>query len=70
MDVQLKMVKYNTQNISLVHLKQLELDPQNPRLPSTSVLERTQQTMLEYLARETSIEELMSAIGENYFFQD
>jgi hypothetical protein len=62
-------IKYNTQNISLVHLKQLELDPQNPRLPSTYALERTQQTMLEYLARETSIEELMNAIGENDFFE-
>jgi hypothetical protein len=61
--------KHNTQNITFVHIEQLALDSQNPRLPSRDVLERTQQAMLEYLARETSIEELMSAIAENDFFE-
>jgi len=44
----------------------LELDPQNPRLPK--YVERDQQSMLEYLAKSSSIEELMSAISENDFF--
>jgi hypothetical protein len=61
--------KHNTQNLTFVHIEQLALDSQNLRLPSIDVLERTQQAMLEYLARETSIEELMSAIAENDFFE-
>lgn len=53
--------------IDRVNLGQLKLDPQNPRLPSD--LERSQNSMLEYLAKSSSIEELMSAISENDFFE-
>jgi len=48
-------------------LEVLDLDSENPRLPET--LSRDQQTMLEFLARETSIEELMTVIGENDYFE-
>lgn len=51
----------------LISIDNLELDPKNPRLPNS--VERTQKAMLEYLARETSIEELMSVIAENGFFE-
>lgn len=47
-------------------IKNLLLDPENPRLPSE--MERSQGQMLDFLARTTSIEELMGAIGENGFF--
>lgn len=48
-------------------IKNLLLDPENPRLPSE--MERSQGKMLDFLARTTSIEELMGAIGENGFFE-
>lgn len=44
----------------------LLLDPRNPRLPET--VERTQESMLDYIAETTSIEELMEAIAQNDFF--
>lgn len=45
----------------------LELDPENPRLPES--LKRTQSAMLEHISRHTDIEELMQVIGENGFFR-
>ncbi|MFG6592868.1 ParB N-terminal domain-containing protein [Sulfitobacter sp. 1A12157] len=42
------------------------LDEKNPRLPTTTG--RKQQDMLVYIARNTSITELMSAIAENGYF--
>jgi len=53
--------------VEFVPLDSLELDPENPRLPES--LERTQQAMREYIARETSIEELMSVIAANGYFK-
>ena len=50
-----------------VNLDDLELDPDNPRLPAG--LERSQAKMLDYIAKSTDIEELMEVIGENGFFQ-
>lgn len=50
----------------LVDINKLHLDPDNPRLPES--LQREQQSMLDYIAETTSIEELMAAIGENGFF--
>jgi hypothetical protein len=50
-----------------VTIDKLELDPENPRLPES--LKRTQQAMLEHIARHTDIEELMQVIGENGFFR-
>jgi hypothetical protein len=49
-----------------VDLKKLLLDEQNPRLPES--IERDQQSMIDYIAESTSIEELMQAIGENDYF--
>lgn len=53
-------------NIRWINISDLELDPENPRLPES--IERDQQSMLDYIADNTSIEELMLAIGENDFF--
>lgn len=50
----------------LVNLEDLFLDPQNPRLPTS--ISRSQQDMLTYLAKYTSIEDLMNAIAENNYF--
>ncbi|OTG88930.1 chromosome partitioning protein ParB [Acinetobacter sp. ANC 3813] len=65
------MTKNNLKNIvkdqaELVELKDLFLDPENPRLPSN--VGRSQQEMLNYLAKYTSIEDLMNAIAENDYF--
>lgn len=49
-----------------VELKDLYLDPENPRLPSN--VGRSQLEMLSYLAKYTSIEDLMNAIAENDYF--
>ena len=43
-------------DIELVEIKNLQLDPDNPRLPTSVV--REDKEMLDYIARETSIEEL------------
>jgi hypothetical protein len=53
--------------IEVISIEDLELDHDNPRLPSS--VGRTQDAMLQYIARETSIEELMSVIAENGFFE-
>ncbi len=48
-------------------LDRLKLDPENPRLPK--YVERDQDSMFEFLAKTSSIDELMSAISENNFFE-
>lgn len=45
----------------------LVLDPENPRLPS--YVEREPDEIFEFLAKNSSIEELVSAIGSNGYFQ-
>ena len=52
--------------IEFITVDKLELDPENPRLPESTA--RRQKDMLQYIARETSIEELMGAIGKNNYF--
>lgn len=49
-----------------IELNNLFLDPQNPRLPTN--ISREQHDMLSYLAKYTSIEDLMNAIAENNYF--
>lgn len=49
-----------------VKLDNLYLDPLNPRLPTN--IKRNQHDMLDYLAKYTSIEDLMNAIAENNYF--
>jgi hypothetical protein len=56
-----------THKIEDVDISKLDLDPQNPRLPS--YVPRDPDSMLQFLANASSIEELMSAISENDFFQ-
>jgi hypothetical protein len=53
-------------DVKYVSVSQLLLDEDNPRLPSSVV--RDQQSMLDYIADTTAIEELMDAIAENGFF--
>lgn len=53
-------------DIEWVSINDIELDPENPRLPES--VDRDQQHMLDYIAESTSIEELMQAIGENNYF--
>ena len=45
----------------------IDFDEENPRLP-TSVRSKDDASILEYLATKTSIENLMTSIGENDFF--
>lgn len=54
-------------DVQRVQYSDLTLDPENPRLPDS--VERTEIEMAKYIARETSIEELMNVIGENGFFE-
>lgn len=54
------------EDIQSKNLDELLLDPENPRLPES--VNRDQQSMLDYIASTTAIEELMSAIAENDFF--
>jgi len=49
-----------------LELENLDLDPENPRLPE--YLPREQDTILEYLALSSSITEIMSAIGSSGYF--
>ena len=51
----------------VVNIELLEFDKKNPRLP-TSVRNKDDASILKYLATETSIENLMTSIGENGFF--
>ena len=52
----------------VLDLELLEFDKDNPRLPS-NVRGRDDDSILEYLATKTRIENLMSSIGENGFFR-
>ena len=52
--------------IEYIPLNDLELDPENPRLPE--MVGRTSAEMINHIATTTSIEDLMSAIAENGFF--
>jgi len=54
-------------NIKMMSVDNLLLDIDNPRLPKN--VDRDQSTMLDYLSRQTSIDELVSAIAHNNFFQ-
>lgn len=56
----------NENEIEFISLADLLLDPENPRLPES--VDRDQQSMLDYIAETTAIEELMDAIAENDFF--
>lgn len=53
-------------DIQQVSVDDIELDPENPRLPNS--LEKSEPAILSYLVDEASIQELMQAIGENGFF--
>lgn len=48
-------------------IAQLELDCENPRLP-TRLMKAGEEEILRYLALRTNIEELITSIGENNFF--
>ncbi|MER9191480.1 ParB N-terminal domain-containing protein [Mesorhizobium australicum] len=54
------------ENIQNVSLDDLALDPENPRLPTT--VKRDPVSMLQYIARTSSITELMTAIGQHGYF--
>src|SRR4051812_34026952 len=51
----------------LVPLEELRLDPQNPRLPE-EVQDSTQEEILEYLARQATLEELARSFVDNGYF--
>ena len=51
----------------VLDISSLEFDKENPRLP-TSVRNKDETSILNYLATKTSIENLMTSIGENGFF--
>jgi hypothetical protein len=54
-------------SLEVVPVDRLVLDPENPRLPSD--LPRTPEAMLEFLADTSSIDEIISAIGSNGYFE-
>lgn len=53
-------------DIKLISIDDILLDEGNPRLPES--VKRDQQSMRDYIAETTAIEELMEAIAENGFF--
>lgn len=53
-------------DVQMVEIKDLELDTLNPRLPED--IDKSPSNMLNYIAKSTAIEDLMSAIAENGFF--
>src|SRR4051794_8527853 len=53
-------------DITKVKLKDLHLDPDNPRLPQN--LPRHDKDILNHIASTTSIEDLVNAIATNDFF--
>lgn len=53
-------------DIDFIKVSDLMLDPENPRLPLK--VKRTHREMVDYIAKNTAIEDLMSAIAENGFF--
>ncbi len=57
----------NENSINEIHIDQLRLDPENPRLP-VGIQGGTQELMLEYIATTTAIEDLVNAIGSNGYF--
>jgi hypothetical protein len=50
-------------------LKDLEFDPENPRLPST-IDKENEQAVLEWMLDDATIIELMRSIGENGYFEE
>ncbi|WP_323921047.1 ParB N-terminal domain-containing protein [Aeromonas caviae] len=57
----------NTGNgITMVPISSLILDLENPRLPT--FVRRNEKAIINYIAKNTSLEDLMSAISENGFF--
>lgn len=56
----------STSEIIDIDLSELRLDVDNPRLPHS--VERTEKEIIRYIATQTSIEELISAIGQNGYF--
>jgi hypothetical protein len=52
--------------IEYLNLNDLELDPENPRLPQS--VARDTMSMVDYIVSSSAIEELMGAIAENGFF--
>ena len=55
-----------TESLTYIDLDDLGLDPENPRLPTT--IKRDTQSILEYIAKTSSITELMTAIGQHNYF--
>lgn len=55
-----------TDQIFFKNLDDLQLDPENPRLPES--LDRSQRAIINHIAETTAIEDLMGAIAENDFF--
>lgn len=60
------MSQASDKGLHYIELEELELDPQNPRLPES--VGRSPEDMVNHIALTTSIEDLMSAIAENGFF--
>ena len=56
----------NENELLNIPLGNLRLDDENPRLPTT--IKRDHRSMLEYIARTSSITELMTAIGQHGYF--
>lgn len=54
------------EQITEVDIVKLQLDLQNPRLPTT--IEKTDRSILTWIAKTTAIEGLMTAIGQNGYF--
>lgn len=53
-------------DVRMIDLDDLVLDDENPRLPNS--VNRSQEEMIDYIATSTSLEDLMSAISQNGFF--
>ena len=63
----LKGKGFEMNGIRKISIENLKLDKQNPRLPQ--YLKKDERSILNYIASTTAIEDLMSAIAQNGFFE-
>lgn len=55
-------------NIEYISVSNLHFDPENPRLPTTTLDRTNEAEVINWMLRDASIIELMGSIGEKGFF--
>ena len=54
--------------MALVSVEQLQLDPENPRLPSAADDHRNELSIIQWMVRNENMVELMGSIGAQGYF--